>query len=126
MIGITFALATVIGALAVEWAARVSGVTGISSLPFGNLFILWWAWRMPYMRRVVFAGVAGFLRDAIGVHPFGTFLILFLLLAGAAELLHAFFSAQESPVARGIGGVILAALFFLMMPLVAKLMGILV
>ena len=116
-IKIVTGLAAVAASLAVQWAAAASGARVLSWIPYGALAALWWQGRLPLVPRMASALLAGFLLDSVRPAPFGSSLILLLILAGAREVLHTLFSARDSRVATLANAATLLALFFILMPL---------
>ena len=110
------ALGSIAALLAMEWALGASGTLFLPSVPLASFGVLWWMDRMPPVSRMLFGAIAGFLMDSMLTRPFGAYALLFLFLAGAIEVLHAFFSARESRAARGMSAAIALGLFFALLP----------
>ena len=110
-------LAAVAASLAVQWVAAASGAWALSWIPYGVLAALWWQGRLALVPRTAFALLAGFFLDSMGPAPFGSSVIVLLILAGAREVLHTLFSARDSRVATLANAATLLALFFILMPL---------
>ena len=116
MILMSVALGSVIALLATEWALGASGILFLRSIPLAGFGALWWMDRMPLVSRALFAAIAGLLMDSMLARPFGAYILLFLFLSGAVELLHIFFSARESRAARALSAAIALGLFFMLLP----------
>ena len=120
---IVLALISVVVFLVLEWACAISGILFLSVLPLASLAVVWWLGRLPLVSRLVFGLIAGFLLDSILGHPFGTHMLVFLLLAGSAEFLNALFSARDSKTARFVSVAAMLVLFFILLPVVSRVIG---
>ena len=120
---VAYAWMSVVACLALEWAGAASGIPLLSFLPLGSFAVLWWMGRMAIVPRTAFALTAGFLLDSVFAHPFGTYMIVFLLLAGVAEFLHAFFSARDSMAARMASAAAMLSLFFILFFAVSRILA---
>ena len=80
--------------------------------------IVFWFSKFPFEARLCFAAGMGFFFDNFSPHTFGTYLILFFLLALAVECIYFFISDKESMALRAAYGAILTLLFIALLPAV--------
>lgn len=107
---------TLLGALIFEWAwgARFS-LLGVAP-PIFVLVLSFWFWHLSFVERLEFAGGAGFVLDSISLHPLGTHLLLYLVLALLMEALHTLFSSRDSVLSIGVASAVSILLFSLLAP----------
>ena len=117
------ALASIIFFLALEWFLAATGVWWLSWLPWPALSAVWWMGRLRSEPRFAYALCAGIILDAVSGRAFGAYVILFLLLAGITEALHAIFSAHDSRPARLVSRTLMFILFFSLLPAVSALVS---
>ena len=123
-IKVVLGLVLVVAFLALEWMAASSGMRFVSWIPFGALAALWWSGRLALVPRMAYAALAGFIIDLVSGHPFGSTVMLLLLMVGVAQVLGVMLSAHDSRAAQGVSVAIMLVLFFLLTPLASRIAGI--
>jgi len=113
---ILLAGSAIIAAFGAEQLA--SGVTAgrIFTPPFIILAMLGWFLILSLPGRLWLGGSAGFMLDTLGASPFGTYMLLGLVLAVLAHFPGRLFSHRDSNIAKATAFAVLAAAAFLFIP----------
>ncbi len=94
--------ASLVAAFILEWTTgSVFSFWGIA-WPLVISVVIFWFWRLKLLPRILLGVFIGIFMDGISPHPWGTYLVLFMILAILSELLQLFFSDTVSHLARGI------------------------
>lgn len=107
---------------AVEHSLADFSVGGIAP-PLGIAFLLLWLSRLSLPITFSVAGVGGLLYDAVGVLPFGSHTLVFLLIACLVALLQAVFSSTSTPFVQSAILCIGLATYFIFIFPAALLLG---
>lgn len=95
-------IASLVAAFILEWTlGSVFSFRGIA-WPLVISAVVFWFWRLKLLSRILLGVLTGIFMDGISPHPWGTYLMLFMVLAILSELLQLFFSDTDSYLTQGI------------------------
>lgn len=114
--------ATLLGAFFLERMAAGAASGHIGIPPFLTIAMLAWFPALALAGRLWLGGAVGFLTDTLGAAPFGTTIILGMLLAFITEFFRSVISDRDSYPAKGAVFVLLLAGAFALSPILRILM----